>query len=124
MKKIYSNYKLYLVGLVTGLVNGLIGSGGGTIIVPFLKYLVDIDPHKAHATAISIIFPLTIISTFIYFQNGFIDIKTSLLVALGSIVGGYIGAKLLNKIPKKYLKKIFGLFMIVVSVRMLIKCFC
>ncbi|WP_066502676.1 sulfite exporter TauE/SafE family protein [Abyssisolibacter fermentans] len=124
MKKHFCNYKLYAVGLFTGLVNGLIGSGGGTIIVPFLKYLIDIEPHKAHATAIAIIFPLSIISTFIYFKNGFIDLKTGLLVALGSIVGGYIGAKLLNKIPKKLLRKTFGGFMIIVSVRMLIKCFC
>ncbi|WDV47517.1 sulfite exporter TauE/SafE family protein [Clostridiaceae bacterium M8S5] len=118
------NYKLYIVGLITGLINGLIGSGGGIIIVPFLKYCVNLDPHKSHATAIAIIFPITIISTFIYFENGYVELKTGLIVASGSVIGGYIGAKLLNKVPKKLLRKTFGILMIIVAIRMLIKCFC
>ncbi|AFS78056.1 putative permease [Gottschalkia acidurici 9a] len=110
--------KILFIGLITGIVNGLFGSGGGTIVVPALVFLLHIEDHKSHATAISIILPLTIISTFIYFRNGIIDFKVALIIASGGIIGGYIGAKLLNKVPRSMLRKIFGLFMIIAGLRM------
>lgn len=63
--------KLQLIGLITGLVNGLFGSGGGTIAVPALVFILGLDQHKAHATAISIIFPLSLISSFVFQTWGF-----------------------------------------------------
>ncbi len=54
--------KLLSIGIITGFINGLFGSGGGTIVVPALIFLLGMDDHKAHATAISIILPLSIIS--------------------------------------------------------------
>ena len=110
--------KVLFIGLLTGIVNGLFGSGGGTIVVPALVFILGLEDHKSHATAISIILPLTIVSTLIYFKNGIIDFKISLIIASGGIIGGYIGAKLLNKIPKNILRKIFGLFMIIAGIRM------
>ena len=67
MKK--NNLKIISIGLITGLINGLFGSGGGTIIVPTMIFLLGIDDHKAHATAIAVILPLTIISTIIYYLS-------------------------------------------------------
>lgn len=110
--------KVILIGLVAGIINGLFGSGGGTIIVPALVFILGIEDHKAHATTISIILPLTIISTFIYFKNGAIDFTICLYIALGGIIGGFLGAKLLNKVPKNILRKIFGIFMIIAGIRM------
>ena len=56
-----SSFKLYLLGFITGLINGVFGSGGGMIIVPALVFLVGLEDYKAHATAISIILPISII---------------------------------------------------------------
>ncbi|MTI66047.1 MAG: sulfite exporter TauE/SafE family protein [Firmicutes bacterium] len=119
MKKI--NIKILIIGFLTGITNGLFGSGGGTIIVPSLVFILGLEEHKAHATAISIILPLTLISTFIYFNNGMLNFKIAILVALGGIIGGFSGAKLLKKIPSTILRKIFGLFMIIAAIRMVIK---
>lgn len=113
--------KVIIIGAITGIVNGLFGSGGGTIIVPALVFLLHLEDHKAHATAISIILPLSIVSTIIYFKNGAIKFDIALMVAIGGIVGGFVGAKVLNKIPSKILRKIFGVFMIVAAIRMVIK---
>ncbi|MTI70937.1 MAG: sulfite exporter TauE/SafE family protein [Firmicutes bacterium] len=119
MKKI--NIKILTIGFLTGIINGLFGSGGGTIIVPSLVFILGLEEHKAHATAISIILPLTLISTFIYFNNGMLNFKIATLVAAGGIIGGFTGAKLLKKIPSTLLRKIFGLFMIIAAIRMVIK---
>ena len=55
---------LYAVGgLTAGFFNGLFGSGGGTIIVPFLEEFLDQDEHTSHATAILIILGFKIIES-------------------------------------------------------------
>lgn len=113
--------KLLAIGFFAGITNGLFGSGGGTIIVPALVYVLNVEDHKAHATAISIILPLTIVSTIIYLKSNIIDLSLSLKVALGGIFGSVIGAKLLNKIPTLLLRKIFGSAIIIAAIRLLFK---
>lgn len=117
MKVLYWS-KVLLIGLIAGVINGLFGAGGGTIIVPALNFLFNISQHKAHATAISIILPFTIISSYFYYKHGFTEIDVTLKVALGGIIGSVIGSKALNKFSDNYLRKIFGLFMILAAFRM------
>ena len=50
------------IGLVTGFANGLFGSGGGTIVVPAMERFLGEEEHKAHATAIAVILPLSLLS--------------------------------------------------------------
>lgn len=113
--------KLISIGLFTGFINGIFGSGGGIIVVPALIFLLNVEDHKAHATAISIILPLSIISSIIYFVNGSIPIKIATPVAIGGILGGYLGAKTLNKIPVNLLRKTFASVIIYTAIRMIWK---
>ncbi|MCT4593377.1 MAG: sulfite exporter TauE/SafE family protein [Anaeromicrobium sp.] len=117
MKKVIL-FKLLLLGFFSGLINGLFGSGGGTILVPGMFFLTKIEQHKSHATAISIILPLTILSTYIYMKNGNINWTIGIKIICGSVIGAYIGAKLLSHIPEKILRKTFGLFMLIAALRM------
>lgn len=113
-------FKKFVIGIITGFANGLFGAGGGTIVVPAIEKFLKVEAHKAHATAIAIILPLSILSTFIYARGVNIDFKTIIYVSIGGIVGGYLGAKFLGKISSKWLHKIFGIFMIVAAVRMIL----
>lgn len=110
--------KSSIIGFISGFINGLFGSGGGTIVVPGLVFLLGLTQHKAHATALMIILPLSILSSVIYFNNHLIDFPITLKVSIGAILGSYIGAKTLNKVPDKLLRKIFGMFMIIAAIRM------
>jgi len=107
-----------LTGLVTGFVNGLFGSGGGILLVPALQKFFKLEQHKSHATALAIILPISVLSAFIYVKGGSVDWRAVLFVTLGGVPGGYVGALLLNKIPTKWLHKIFGAFIIVAAIRM------
>ena len=113
--------KLVGIGLATGLINGLFGSGGGTLVVPALVFLLGIEDYKAHATAISIILPLSIISSYIYFKNNIIRFDIGLTIILGGVIGSILGAKLLNKVPIPILRKIFGSVIIYTAIRMIVK---
>lgn len=110
--------KKIVTGCFSGFLNGFLGSGGGTVVVPALEYLHKVEEHKAHATAILIILPLSIISTFVYLKSGYIEITSALKVGGGSIIGSIIGAKLLNKLSSGMLRKIFGLILIIAAIRM------
>ncbi|HOQ38206.1 MAG TPA: sulfite exporter TauE/SafE family protein [Acetivibrio sp.] len=119
-KGLLAKYTKYIIiGIVTGMANGLFGSGGGTIAVPAMVLLLDEEEHIAHATAISIILPLTVVSAYFYISNSYVDWSLTLKVILGGLLGGYLGAKLLNICPSHILRKIFAVFMIAAAVRMI-----
>lgn len=119
-KKWLGYLKYAAAGLVTGTANGLFGSGGGTIAVPAMVHLMDMEESRAHATAISIILPLTLISSFFYIKGNYVDWWVALKVSAGGILGGYIGARLLPYVPSNVLRKVFGLFMILAGIRMVL----
>ena len=110
---------LYAIGGIgAGFLNGLFGSGGGTVIVPFLEEFADCDEHTSHATAILIISGFTIVSLVFYTLGSALDFRLALLVSSGGIAGGFIGAKLLKKLTGPVVRKIFGAFMIIAALRM------
>lgn len=109
-----------IIGSITGFLNGLFGSGGGTIVVPCLEKFLAVEEHKAHATAIAIILPLCIVSAIIYLKSGNIKWLDVIAISIGGMVGGFIGARLLNKISGIWLHRIFGGFMILAAVKMIL----
>lgn len=113
------NLKKYLWGIPVGFVNGFFGSGGGVIAVLVLKKIFKSEDKNAHATALSIILPLSCASLFLY-GKAKADIKIVILCAIGGAAGSILGAKFLNKIPKKWLKVGFGLVMIISGMRLVI----
>ncbi len=113
------HWKKIVIGLISGLLNGLFGAGGGSVVVPAMEKFLDIDEKKSHATAIAIILMMSSVSSFIYIRNGFFDTKLWLWVSLGGVIGGLVGAKLLGRIPKKWLKIVFGAVIWVTAVKMI-----
>lgn len=113
--------KLFLViaGTLTGVCNGLFGGGGGMITVPVLTMLCGYEPKKAHATAIAVILPVSVISAIIYIVKGYFELKLSLSVGAGIIVGGLLGAVLLKKFSNSVIEKIFAVLMLVAGVKLL-----
>lgn len=120
MKSKYFNFNIKntLIGIFTGFINGIFGSGGGTLLVPILNNIVKVEEHKSHATALGIIIFLTTASSAIYVSKGTYDISLTIKVATGSIIGGIIGAKILCKVTGRFLRISFGLIMIIASLRM------
>ncbi|NLK36994.1 MAG: sulfite exporter TauE/SafE family protein [Epulopiscium sp.] len=112
--------KTWSIGLVTGFANGLFGSGGGTIVVPCMERYLDTEEHKAHATAISIILPLSLLSIGIYLWKTDVLWKSALWASVGGVVGGFVGARLLNRLSGIWLHRIFGVCMIAAAVRMIL----
>jgi len=107
-------------GALVGILNGLLGAGGGMLAVPMLKKL-GLDQTKAHATAVAVIFPLSLASTIAYLLMDRFELSDAGKFLIPGAVGALIGGLLLAKIPGKWLRKIFACFMIWAGVRMIMK---
>ena len=108
-----------MIGILAGIICGLFGTGGGMILVPSFVYMLKVEPKRARATSICCMLVMVITSSIFYYSNNYINWEAGLLCAIGGIVGGYFGAKILKKIPDYILKMVFICFLIYVSYSMI-----
>jgi uncharacterized membrane protein YfcA len=107
-----------VAGFIAGILNGLLGAGGGMAIVPMLERS-GLEPARAHATSIAVIVPLCILSAAFYLQGGSLSFSDALSYIPAGLVGAFAGAKLLPHIPARILRRIFGAFMLYAAYRLL-----
>ncbi len=107
-----------LMGGLAGFLNGLFGAGGGVIAVPLLQK-AGLDPRRAHATSVAVIFPLSIISICFYFAQGALTAGDALPYLPFGLVGGVVGSRLLKRINADLLRQVFGVLLILSALRML-----
>lgn len=108
----------FIIGILAGVICGLFGTGGGMLLVPTFVYMLKIEPKRARATSICCMLVMVITSSFFYYKSNYINWQSGLLCALGGIGGGFLGAKILKKIPDYILKIFFICFLIYVSYSM------
>ena len=115
------NILLYLLlGLFTGMLSGLFGIGGAIVIIPSLVILFKLEQHMAQGTTLALMVPpIGLLAAWIYYKQGYVDFKIAGLICLGFFFGGLIGAKLAIQIPEQALRKLFGVFLLLVSLRMI-----
>ena len=113
-------FLLVFTGVLSGLVNGLFGGGGGMIVVPMLTKLLKYKTKNAHATAIMIILPLSLLSGLFYVAFGNLNLKVAIPVTIGVVGGGVLGACLLSKLSSKWLVIVFSFVMAFAGAKMLL----
>lgn len=108
------------LGIVAGLTSGLIGIGGGIIIVPVLVLFFGFSQQLAQGTTLALMVPpLGAFAAWTYYRQGYVDIKTAVLVCFGFLVGSILGADLALRLPTEVLTRIFGAILVAVGLRML-----
>jgi uncharacterized membrane protein YfcA len=108
---------------VGGLLGGLLGVGGGFIMVPLQVLWAKMPQRQANASSLVAIIPIALVAVPIYyFRKGTpqVDFHMALFLVIGSVVGAYVGARLLNRIPERQLKLIVALFLLVLGVKEMI----
>lgn len=98
---------------------GFFASGGGLILVPAFVYFLNLEDKKARGTSVFCILPMVIASSIFYYKDNYINWEIGIKCAIGGIIGGIIGAKLLKKLPTKYVRIAFTVFLIYVAFKML-----
>lgn len=111
--------KRVFVGLIAGVVSGLFAAGGGMIVVPALIHIFKLEDAKARATSVFAILPMVIASGIFYYRSNYVDWNLGIKCAIGGIIGGVIGAKLLKKISTRTLRILFVIFLGYTAVKMI-----
>ncbi len=109
-----------LLSFSSGLINGLLGAGGGMITVPLLKK-IGFSQKRAQENAIAVILPITLLSSIVYLLSSYVSITDPLPYIPGGILGAFIGTKFMKKLSGKTLRYIFAAFMLYAGVRLLCK---
>lgn len=107
------------VGLGAGVLSGLFGVGGGVLIVPALIFVVGMSSHMAVGTSLgALLLPVGLLGAVAYYRTGNLDLKASLLIALGLFLGAYFGARVALSLSAVHLTRAFAVFLALVAVRM------
>lgn len=111
--------RVLAIGLIGGVLSGLLGLGGGTVIVPLLVLWARTPQREAHAISLAAIIPISCVGVLVYGVSGQVRLVDGLALAAGSIVGARIGAGALARANEHSLRIGFGLFLVAVSIIML-----
>lgn len=103
-----------LIGLVAGLLSGLFGVGGGTVIIPLLVLLLRFDQRRAAGTSLAAIVPTATVGVISYALSGSVAWIPALILAAGAVVGAQIGSRLMPRISQRALRWGFVVFLLVV----------
>ena len=115
-------YTFIILGIAAGWLSGMMGVGGGIIIVPALMMIFGFSLRDAQGTSLAAIMPpVGFLAAYTFYKNGNLDVKVALYIALGFILGAYLGAKTNYAIKKELMEKIFAVLLIFVAVRILFK---
>ena len=116
------NYLLYVtLGLVAGVLGGMFGIGGGSILIPAMVFFFGLTQHQAQGTTLAIMVPpIGLLAALRYYYSGNVKFGMAGFICAGFLVGGLIGAQLIQNVPDALLKKMFGLFLLIVSLRMIL----
>jgi uncharacterized membrane protein YfcA len=115
------NQALYIfLGLIAGIAGGMFGIGGGTILIPALVFLCGLTQHQAQGTTLAVMVPpIGLLAAWRYYQSGNVKLGIAGFICLGFFFGGLIGANFVQGIPDSAMKKIFGVFLFLVSLEMI-----
>lgn len=112
---------LVLIGVLAGTVGGSFGVGGGIIIVPALIFFFGLNQHTAQGTSLAVLmFPVAIIGAYNYYKSGYVNVKYVLILVLAFAVGQYLGSTLAIHLSDRLLRRIFGLFVLAVGLKLVL----
>ena len=110
--------KKTLIGFIAGFISGLFASGGGLILVPAFIYVLKMNEKISRGTAVLCVLPMVITSSIFYYKQNYINWGIGIKCAMGGIIGGIIGSKLLKILPVKIVKLLFAFFLLYISIKM------
>jgi uncharacterized membrane protein YfcA len=112
---------LILIGLLGGLLAGTLGVGGGLIIVPSLVFILGLSQHEAQGTSLAMMLaPIGILAALNYYREGYVNIRYAVILAVAFIMGAWIGSVISIHITGLTLKKVFGILMLIVGIKMIL----
>lgn len=115
-------YAMLAVGIGAGIASGLFGIGGGLVIVPALVGLLHYDQKRAVGTSLAALLPPVGIGAVLsYYEADKMDLGVVVFIAAGLVLGAFLGARIALGLPSSTVKRLYGIFLLIVSVRFILQ---
>ncbi len=112
---------LIVLGLAAGVLGSILGLGGGFLIVPALILLKDTPDKIATGTSVAIIVPAMLMALWGRASHGHVDWRMAGLIAVGAVVGAYLGSNLAAKLDPLWIRRMFAGILVVLAVLLVMK---
>jgi uncharacterized protein len=114
------NVYYLILGLVAGAIGGFAGIGGGVIIVPVLVIFFGMNQHLAQGTTLALMVPpVSLLAAMRYYKSGYVDLLVATIICIGFLIGSWGTASIAVNINKILLQRIFGVLLLLISVKMI-----
>lgn len=114
---------LSLVGLLTGVLTGMFGIGGGALMVPAMMFFLGLDLKQAAGTSLAAqVLPIGLLGSIVYYRSGQLNVQYAVVLALGLTLGNVVGALFTTQafVSVETMRRMFGLLLVIVGVRFLL----
>ncbi len=106
-------------GIAVGVLSALFGIGGGLVMVPFMVLLLDRSQHLAEGTSLLVIVPTAIAGVIAHAKRGFVDFRAAGRLAVGGVIGAFIGARIALESAGGTLQIYFAVFLVLMGARLI-----
>ena len=113
------NILALLAGLLSGII-GAMGLGGGAVLIIYLTLFTDTNQLKAQGINLFFFLPIAVIAVVIYAFKKEIKWKKIIPIALGGILGSFLGIFLSTFIGGEFLSKLFGGGLVLLGIKEII----
>lgn len=110
---------LIAVGLVTGILAGLLGVGGGVVMVPAMMMILSEASVMAKGTSVAVIIPTALMGTWRNRRNDNADLRAAAIVGLGGIASAVVGGWIAGRMDETLSNVLFAVLLVVVAARLL-----
>jgi uncharacterized protein len=111
---------LLLLGLFAGVLSSMVGIGGGIVIVPALVMIFAVSQKMAQGTSLVMLLPpIGVLAVINYYKAGYVDFRIAAILIVSFIAGSYFGSKMALNMEETTLKRIFGVFLLILAVKYL-----
>jgi uncharacterized membrane protein YfcA len=103
------------LGLIAGLLSGMLGIGGGTIIIPGIVLLLGTEQHVAQGVSLTAMLLTALVGTFIHYRQGNVKLSMALLIAPRAVAFSYVGAWAAGITSAEWLTRSFAIFLLIIG---------
>jgi uncharacterized membrane protein YfcA len=112
---------LVLAGVVTGILAGLLGVGGGIVMVPVMVVGFGLPAALAKGTSLAVIIPTSLMGTWRNRKKRNADLRTAMIVGVTGIASAFVAGKISVGMSESLSNVLFSILLVVVAVRMIVQ---
>ncbi len=114
---------LLAIGLAAGILSGVAGIGGGTVIVPALVFFMGYSQHQAQGVSLTMfLLPIGLLGVYTYYKGGHVNketVQVALIMCASFVFGSLLGSRIAVNLNQDILKKVFGVFLLILSLKII-----